>query len=130
MLYDLPSIPHATGHVQDGLVADDVGQADDLPEELRLHAVDVFPLPEAGSDHRCTDIYQDASGQHAGEGLFEFQVNLAELPLQMAHVALDTGHALLSLCLLVDVDWHSKVLDTCGTWDAGDIRDFILRKHL
>ncbi len=44
-LHDLPGGPHATGHIQDGFVGDDVGEAVDLSEELSFGSVDIFPLP-------------------------------------------------------------------------------------
>jgi hypothetical protein len=61
LLYDLPGIPHATGHIQNGLVADDVGKAVDLSEELRLKAVDVLSLSEAFGYHVGASVGQDAS---------------------------------------------------------------------
>ena len=36
LLHNLPGIPHAACHVQDGLVANDIGEAVDLPEQLRF----------------------------------------------------------------------------------------------
>ena len=55
-LNDLPCVPHAAGHVHDSLVADQVRQAVDLPEELGLQAVDVLLLPQPGCHHRGTSI--------------------------------------------------------------------------
>ena len=46
-LYDLPCVSHAAGHIHNGLVADDVGEAVHFPEELSLQPVDVLFLPEA-----------------------------------------------------------------------------------
>ena len=61
-LHDLPGIPHAAGHVHDGLVADHVGEAVHLSEELGLEPVDVLSLPEACCHHGCASVYQDAPG--------------------------------------------------------------------
>ena len=47
-LNNFPRVPQAAGHVQDGLVADDVGEAVDLPEQLGFDAVDVLSLPQPG----------------------------------------------------------------------------------
>ena len=73
------------------------------PEQLRLQAVDVLPLPEARGDNGGDGVHQDAPGQHAGEGLLDVKGYLAELPLQVAEVALDASDALLPLFLVVKV---------------------------
>ena len=44
-LHDLPGVPHAARHIHDGLIADYVWEAVNLPEELCLCAVYVLSLP-------------------------------------------------------------------------------------
>ena len=60
-LAELPGVHHATRHIQNGLVADDVGEAVDLSEEMRLKAVNVLPLSEGCGYHVGASVGQDAS---------------------------------------------------------------------
>ena len=75
-------------HIHDGFVADDVREAVDLSEELRLRAVDVLSLPEACSHHRGANVHKNASGKNACQSLLNGGVHILELPLQVTQVAL------------------------------------------
>ena len=87
----LPRVPHAARHIHDCFVADDVREAVDLSEELRLRAVNVFSLPESCSHHRGANVHENASGKNACQSLLDGRVHLLELPLQMSQVAFYAG---------------------------------------
>jgi hypothetical protein len=80
-LHNLLGVPNAAGHVHDTPVADDVGQAVDLPEELGLQAVNILPLPQPGCHHGGPGVDKNAPGQNKSQGLINFKVYLSELPL-------------------------------------------------
>ena len=77
----LPRIPHAARHIHDGFVADDVGEAVDLSEELRLRAVDILSLPEACGHHQGANLHRDASGKHACQCLLDVRVYFLDILL-------------------------------------------------
>ena len=56
----VPGISQATCNVHQGLVANQVGQVVDGPVQLRLCAVDVFPLPGPRCHHGCAYVDEDA----------------------------------------------------------------------
>ena len=129
-LHYFPRISHTACHVHDGFVADDVGKAVNLSEELRLSEVYVFSLPEPSCHHRSADIHQDAPGQHASESFLDGGVHLLELPLQVAQVAFYDDMSLLLLCFNVQVHWYSYVLDLSHAWDSCNTLLSVLSEYL
>lgn len=68
---------------QDCLVADNIGEAVDLSEELRIDEVNFLPLPQPGCRDLGASSNHLAARQHSCKFILDVQINFKELSPQM-----------------------------------------------
>ena len=112
--------------MQEGLVADDVGEVVYLSEELRLDLFYVLLVPHLRGHQRGPDVDEDAAGEGAGQGVFDVHVHLLQPLAEEAEVALYGFLSKLALLLKLHVDWYAEVLNLLHARHALNVRVFVL----
>jgi len=69
-----------THRVKNGLIRYVVSHSENLSIEARLNLVDIFPLPDTGSYHRCSNVYENGSRKTVYELLDNIRVGFTQLP--------------------------------------------------